>query len=137
MEIMKFLIGIGANVNISVKDGVTPLFGAIHGNRTDIVEFLITLGANVNTVSEHQEPLFFAAVEKGIIWSIHLLRANDFNGTISFNLDNQNIFDLLIKNGADINVTRMRDSSGRNALHIAAEKGKISFIITVEFRIPF
>lgn len=67
MEIMKFLIGIGANVDISVRDGVTPLYGAIQGNRTDIVEFLITLGANVNTVSEHQEPLFFAAVEKGII----------------------------------------------------------------------
>lgn len=67
LEIVKFLLGIGVDVN-GTTDDVPPISVAIYARNgsTDIAEFLIKHGANVNVAYNHRSPLLFA-VESGKI----------------------------------------------------------------------
>ena len=64
IDLVKYLLGIGCDVNISDKNGLTPLhFAAIH-NRKDIAEILIARGAKIDFEdSQGNTPLWRAAME--------------------------------------------------------------------------
>jgi ankyrin repeat protein len=87
----------GADVNMSDKDGLTPIIYAIQSGDIKLVAKLIECGANVNRgTSFGQTPAMWAAAK-----------------------NKPQILELLIKSGADLS---MKDYRGKSAKHYAREK---------------
>ena len=64
MEIAKFLIEKGADINMKNRDGSTPLHSAAFLGRTEIAELLIQKGADVNPKNHREEtPLDVSVVD--------------------------------------------------------------------------
>lgn len=53
LEVIKYLIGKGADVNVFDKDGCTPLVYAAHRGNLDIVRYLVdnSTGANMMMIN--------------------------------------------------------------------------------------
>jgi ankyrin repeat protein len=61
VDIVRFLITQGADVNAVNNRGQTPLHMACYYNRLDIVKYLVSRGADIDAGTEHtQTPLLFA-----------------------------------------------------------------------------
>ena len=108
LETIKQQLTAGANVNSKAARGWTPLHLAVESDDIEIVKLLIRSGSNVN--AKHNgggTPLHWAA-RKGHREIVELLIANgaDLNaqdedgGTPLFYTSNQEIADLLRKNGS-------------------------------------
>ena len=80
----KFLLR-GASINSRDKDGKTPLFHAVEGNNIEIVKLLLMIGASPNVRATNGLLLFHYAMKLG--WQL-----------------NEEIFELLVHYGADINI---------------------------------
>lgn len=97
VQMIKFLLDNGANINNADKYGNSLLITSAGIGRKEIVEELLQAGRNVNNVNainSYGETALIAASKNGLV----------------------EICGLLLKNGADINI---RDKKGFDALHYA------------------
>jgi len=53
MDIVKYLLNHGADVNVRGKEGHTPLMCALNGDSCDIAIYLVESGADINMASNH------------------------------------------------------------------------------------
>ena len=64
VEVMKFLIEKGANVNLSDKDGWTAIMGAVVQGHLESVKLLLSHGAEVNAKNDNNQTALMMATEK-------------------------------------------------------------------------
>jgi ankyrin repeat protein len=109
LEIVDFLLNVGANVNIGTpKENYTSLIYAIARNHVNIVKRLIAASADVNTKdSTGDSPLVYAVRGNNAEITEMLIDAgadvNDNDYRIFYVGKDQHIFEKLIEAGADIN----------------------------------
>jgi len=145
-ELVQRLIELRADVNAQAEDGNTALSSAVLTGQGDTVKLLLNAGAQTNTLdNEGWTPLATAIVrgEREIVED--LLRAGvdveqrggqgDTPLTVAAWMEcgwHRGIADLLLKHGADPNVTRTSDGSA--PLHCAAFHGTDSVVLRlIEF----
>ena len=102
IEMVKFLVENGANVNASNSHGVTAMMRAVHSQNVEIIDFLASKGANVNAK-------FFNDADSDMTALIYAA----FVGNIK-------IVEALIRNRADVNA---KSAKGATALFMAEHKG--------------
>ncbi len=129
LEMVKFLVTQGADVNQADKSGRSPLLSAIHGKKWhasgnfEIVKFLVENGAEVNKKEQDISPLWLS-VAKGRLDLVELLirKGANINSKDDHNEYDEliplitaascgfvEIVQFLVKNGALINI---RSKSG-------------------------
>lgn len=139
-EIIKFLVEAGANLNVQVEEGLTPLIVATGKGYFQIVEYFVSKGANVNLKNNAGiSPLHFASA-KGHIQIVKLLLAKgaevnaklvreDGKGQTPLMFAAASGFDeivkLLISAGADVNE---KDANGNTALSVATKPDIIKIL---------
>jgi len=65
ISMIDYLVARGANVNLSVPGGLTPLHGAAAANRADVVKLLVGKGAKIDAkTAEGCTPLHYAAHQR-------------------------------------------------------------------------
>ncbi|XP_063438423.1 26S proteasome non-ATPase regulatory subunit 10-like [Mytilus trossulus] len=132
-NMVKALVGLGANVSAVNIEGASPLHKAAMQGSVNITDILIRNTATVNvTDSNGTTPLHHAAMEGNIKLTELLIRNNaDVNATDNVGTTplhhaamegNIKLTELLIRNNADVNAT---DNVGTTPLHHAAMEGNI------------
>ena len=94
LELIKYLVSCGADVNQEDEDGSTSFFEAVENGSIEIAEFLLSAGSNI----DHQDKVGYTA----LMWS-----------AISLELESM---DYLLRKGADLNLVT---NEGRSFLEIA------------------
>ena len=62
MDIVKYLVKIGAELDKSDYEGTTPLYGAAYSGQLDSVRALVEAGADMNAkTKEDRTPLYIAS----------------------------------------------------------------------------
>ena len=111
IEIMEWLIYMGANVNLSNTTGYTPLMGAVFESpkhkTTQAVQLLLTKGASVSTKDKFHHTALLYCVQR-----------NDDISTESIS----EILSLLLKHGADVNDETLWSITSRSAMSGCAMK---------------
>ena len=102
IEMVKFLVENGANVNASNSHGETAMMRAVHSQNVEIIDFLASKGANVNAKC-------FNDADSDMTALMHAA----FVGNIK-------IVEALIRNRADVNA---KSAKGATALFTAEHKG--------------
>src|SRR5579871_370780 len=132
LEIVRYLISMGADVNARRKDGDTALLESAYQGHLAVSNLLIESGANVNLPGVGASPLHWAA-ERGHLDVVRLLL--DRGADIAARDDEENrtplmravaagqmeTSRLLIKRGAALNA---RTRHGSEAIHLAAQMGQ-------------
>ncbi len=135
-NLVKLLVGIGADVNASQSDGATWLHIAVYYGHEAIVKLLLERGADINAAptagpNAGGTPLLLAVCQnhEAIVTLLHE-RGADVNGRFGSTLStplhvavekgNEAVVKLLVDGGADVNAS---ESDGTTPLHIAALKG--------------
>ena len=104
VEMLEFLIGLGADVNMTDREyGTTPFFVAMEYGNVEIVKSLINAGADMTVQNKNGRTFAHEAVYQGGIENIK----------------------LLLELGVDINI---RDKYGKTLIHEAAHCGEIKNI---------
>jgi len=103
LEIAKFLVQRGAEINRHDSRGNTPLILACARGHLDTAKFLIEQGANMN----YEDPYAATALTRAI------------------QLDQPSVAEYLVAHGANVNVSF---ANGRNALRVACEHGNVSLV---------
>lgn len=116
-EMISNLLKNGVSVNSVIEYSMPALIYAINFSDIDMVEFLISKGADVNVRDSHGHTALMNAVKREKVDIVKLLikKKADVNmivpnaGNITALewaaiIANKNIFDILIKNGANINM---------------------------------
>ena len=65
LEVVRCLVGQGANVDQDNKDGSTPLYIAAHHGHLAVVQLLVENGANVNHANNNGITPLYIATQKG------------------------------------------------------------------------
>lgn len=103
LEIVKYLVKNGANVDSKNRKNQAPLHSAVHNAHRDIIEYLVTSGADLNAIDDEGDtPLAWAA----------------YKGQTE-------VAGLLVKLGANIHA---KNKIGNTPLHWAAEKGYLDIV---------
>jgi ankyrin repeat protein len=135
-EIVRYLIGHGANVNYRGSEwGQTPLSQAASRGFDDVVEILITAGADPK-VKDRNGYTAFAIAALGGQFDIAeiLLKYSDVNGADSYGntllmaattTGQTEAIRWLVGKGADVNKVSQLEHGGRTALIDAAEVGQV------------
>lgn len=91
VEVVKAIVAKGENVDCRTKDGLTPLHLAVKFGQHEVVETLLGLGADLKTKTGKlgETPLHIATMVK----------------------DGERCVDLLIKSGADVDATEMKQET--------------------------
>jgi hypothetical protein len=130
-EVVRLLLGVGADVNTASNDSSMPLHIAAQNGHTEVVQLLLGAGADVNTAcNDGATPLLIAA-QKGHIEVVQLLlgAGADANtarhdGTtpllIAAHHGHTEVVQLLLGAGADVNTP---NNDGVTPLLIAAQNG--------------
>ena len=127
---VKKLIGTGADVNVKLFNGFTPLHMAASENQAEIANLLIEAGADVNTsMMNGLTPLSIAA-ERGYVDVIKALLANNAKvdyPPVAMAVTNGNLelVKLLLESGAPVTI---KSENGATLLHAAAFAGKTDMI---------
>ena len=129
--VVEKLIAAGADVNLSMVDGSTPLYIASQMGHYNIVEKLIDAGADMNKAKTDigTTPIYVASkngrinvVEKLIASGADINKARTDNGTTPIYIASQKghtkIVEKLIAAGADVNKPRQ---NGETPLYVAIE----------------
>ena len=104
IEIAKFLLASGADVNATEKKGNTPLHRAAENGDRDFAELLLANGADVNATNNYSDtPLGLAAYRGDVAYGGH-----------------KDVAELLLGHGADVNA---KPGRGNESLHRAVRKG--------------
>jgi ankyrin repeat protein len=153
-DLVKLLIENGADVNAVSSTGATPLYFALHSGHTEPVLVLLQNGANPSLLVKEQFGPELAP--------LHLLfvRPNQFTsqtpgGTLVFSARARQVFETLLKLGADPNVTmtdgqtplcmaltyRFEESVISRLLEEKADPGQacrelVPLFIAVQFNLP-
>lgn len=134
-----YMIQAGADVNEIGPSGWSPLHIAIKKDYSKIIMALLKAGANVDERAPYAwTPLHFAARYSSSVDTVRALlekgadiealtNVNDTPLTLSIYNEHNccDILKLLIKRSANINA---RESNGKTAAHLAAEKGKTEML---------
>ena len=79
LEIIKYLISKGVNVNCRSKNGFTPLHIAVINGHLDIVKYLVSCGAEINSITQsRQTPFLFSSLNRKCYQYIKSLNPNPF-----------------------------------------------------------
>ena len=135
-DTVKELLGNGANVNQTNKDGWTALHGAAFNGHTDIVRLLLKWGANVNQADDSGMTVLSMAAAKGHIDTVRLLLDQKYGvhmnveANLALNLatyqGHTDIVILLLDKGVDVNKGDAID--GTRALQLAIEGGNMELV---------
>jgi ankyrin repeat protein len=139
VEITKFLISQGADLNLASFKGETALHYAVAKNNYSKVNLLISKGAALDVLSSDQlSPLHIATINrnKSLVETLLINGANPnilgLNQTTPIQeaafANNNDVVNLLIKAGADVN---HRNVNGFTAIHFAAFKQYTDIIKTL------
>jgi len=132
LEVVKFLISQGADINLKQNSGATALHFACFGGHRDVVEWLIDNGADVNSkdnngltplrvaVFRSNKEMIALLIEKGAA-----LNAREENGATPLHEacigGNKDVVELLIEKGANIGI---EDDMGNTPFHMASNYGQ-------------
>lgn len=136
VEMAKFLVSSGVNINYQGKRGYAPLHDLILSNKIEIARYVIKEGAMVNVKTETgSTPLMYAS-DKEQVSLVKLLidhgavldeRNNDQETAlhIAVSWGSLEIVKVLVEAGADINAVDIRKET---PLHLAATDGKAEIV---------
>ena len=114
LNMVKELINLGADINITDNIGLTPLYYSIYYNKPEVFKYLISKGANINIKSTNNcKTIIAEAVKKNLIEAVTLLleHGSDINTVDCYGntplmivIDNKynDIAKILIDKGAEI-----------------------------------
>ncbi|KAM7534577.1 hypothetical protein Aperf_G00000104747 [Anoplocephala perfoliata] len=104
LNIVRFLVKRGANVNATTATNSTALRAACFDGHEEVVRFLVEQGANVETPNRHEHTCLMIACFRG----------------------HENIVRFLLTQGARVN---RRSAKGNTALHDCAESGNLRSLV--------
>ena len=125
-DIVELFIGTGADINSTDMNGLTALFKAVKYGQERCVEILLNAGANVNAANKYEETPLMNSIMGGQLKCAELLfkAGADMNKANSLGqppllkaVFNASFLDILIKGGADVNIS---DKHGNTALILAS-----------------
>ena len=133
LNMVKFFIRLGADVEVKSKGGWTPLHVACIEGRTDIVKFLIKKGASVNAETNkiNCTPLHCAKnpeITKILIDNGANVDAKDNDDWTPLHIavnKTTDIVKVLLENGAQIDT---KNKDGDTPLHIASYNGQLEIV---------
>jgi len=136
LDIVKFLIKNGANINLQDKSGYTRLYYAITLSPKSVVELLIKNGADINLQDNNNNtPLHIALLLEKLDVAKLLIKnkakineKNKYDQTplnLAASKGHQTIAITLIKKGANI---QTQDKLGNSPLHWAAKTNQIRLV---------
>jgi ankyrin repeat protein len=132
LEMVRFLIERGADVNAETGYPLTPLASAAAGGKADIMRFLLESGADVNALGTYGVPATWFAVSKGQAEMVEMLLAGGAGTDFTDEIYGRNLLQLAALNGYLDIVTLLLsygapvndlDNSGSTALQYAARYG--------------
>jgi len=137
LEVSRYLIDLGCDVNAKNSDGHSPLHIAVFSGHTELVLQLLLSGADASIEDKDgKSALHFAAFKGHMEPCILLLRhgvnvdSKTIAGMTALHIAcYKNYFEIastLLKHGANVNV--VQSQSGYNALHFAAHAGHSGLI---------
>ncbi|CAH2243410.1 jg9327 [Pararge aegeria aegeria] len=126
LDVVLYLVSVGANVNGEEIHGYTPLCEAVWQRSTDVVEILLASGARVthshkllhNAIIQRQEEIVTMLANLGGGINLH----NDNGDTpllLTVRLCQPAVARILLEKGANVNLCN--SITGASALHIAVE----------------
>ena len=136
IEIVKYLVSDGADLNQQDSSEETPLIIAIKEGKLDLIAYFLSQGADVNVKVYFNETPLHKAVDKGELEIVKLVVTNGADLNLKNNQketplfvaveSNQtNVAEYLISQGADVNIKNQR---ARYPLHIAAYNGNLELV---------
>lgn len=81
-QIIKILLDYGANINVTDKEGITPIYCAASNGFTEIVKELVKYNANVNIANVNYETPLYIAVKNGKTEVVDILLQNGADQSI-------------------------------------------------------
>jgi ankyrin repeat protein len=135
IEIVKYLLDRGADIETPSVGGWSPLLSAAESGHSDIVKLLLDRGAIRDKRTEDEFTALYASCQKGHINTVRLLL--DRGGRAELNVGNKHawmpvhvaafnghteIVQLLIESGCDIHGA---SNIGQTPLHLSSKKGHV------------
>ncbi len=137
LDIVKTLADAGANVNLKINGGFTPLYIATQNNHNEVVKYLLAKGANVDEKNGPQgSSALSLASDKGYFDIVKILVDAGANVNLKINTNfsplytaaqnNHNeVVKYLLAKGANVDE---KNGPGWTALHIACHKGFLDIV---------
>jgi len=139
IEIVKALLGAGANVNVRTLSGDTPLIDVARDGNEDVAKLLLENGANVNAAKENGATALMGAANNGHMGLAKILldakaevnAANKYGETAlmkAANSGNMNLIKILLDAKAEVNAA---NKHGETVLMMAANSGHMELAKTL------